>query len=90
MAYQLVRLFKKPCGAVLNKTGEEENPAENYCHEKGIPILGRIPFDRELGILNSNAKIAARENKKYRGLFSSLLENVIKEVRDETAADSQR
>ena len=49
--------------------------------ENNIPILGRIPFDNELGTLNSDAKIAARESKRYKALFSSLLETVMKEVR---------
>ena len=36
-------------------------------------MLGRIPFDNELGALNSNAEIAVNKNEKYRELFSSLL-----------------
>ena len=81
MVYDLVRLFGKPHGVVLNKCLDGENPAEKFCMEKNIPILGRIPFDTELGTLNSDAKIAARESEKFRVLFSSLLETVMKEVR---------
>lgn len=84
MVYELVTLFKKPFGLVLNKCLEDENPAENFCMEKNIKILGRIPFDGILGTLNSNAEIAVYENEKYRKLFSSLLDTVIKEVRNET------
>lgn len=90
MVYDLVKLFKKPYGAVLNKCFNEENPSKNFCVEKGIHVLGHIPFDSELGKLNSNAEIAERQNEKYKTLFSSLLENVMKEARHETAADSQR
>ena len=57
-----------------------ENPAENFCLENNIKILGRIPFDNELGTLNSNAEIAVHKNEKYRELFSSLLKTVAKEV----------
>jgi len=80
MVYELVTLFDKPHGVVLNKCQDGENPAEKYCLEKGIKILGKIPFDSELGTLNSNALISVRETKKYRELFSSLLEIVAKEV----------
>jgi MinD superfamily P-loop ATPase len=90
MVFELVNMFNKPFGAVLNKCLETENPAEEFCLEHGIPILGRIPFDRELGRLNSEARIAARENETYAGLFTSLLETVIKEARRETAPDPQR
>ena len=90
MVYDLVRLFKKPHGVVLNKCLDGENPAEKFCMENNVPILGRIPFDNELGRLNSDAKIAARENERFKELFASLLETVMKEVRHETAVGSQR
>jgi tRNA-guanine transglycosylase len=80
MVYELVKLFNKPFGVLLNKCLEGENPAEKFCLEKNIKILGRIPFDNELGTLNSNAEIAVNKNKEYRELFSSLLDTVTKEV----------
>lgn len=90
MVYDLVRLFGKQYGVVLNKCLDGKNPAEKFCMENHLPILGRIPFDHELGTLNSDAKIAARESVRFRLLFSSLLEIVQKEARHETAVDSQR
>lgn len=80
MVYELVTLFKKPFGVVLNKCLDGENPAETFCIENNIKILGRILFDNELGTLNSNAGIAVNESEKYRELFSDLLQTVIKEV----------
>lgn len=90
MVYKLVRLFNKPYGAVLNKCIPGENPAEDYCAEKGIRIIGRIDFDSELGIINSNAKIAVRENEKYKKIFLSMLQKITGEVRHETASHPQR
>lgn len=81
MVYDLVKLFNKPFGVLLNKCLEEGNPAEKFCFENNIKILGRIPFDNELGSLNSNAEIAVNKNEKYRELFSFLLKTVAKEVR---------
>lgn len=90
MVHELVSLFDKPHGVVLNKCLDGENPSEEYCIEKNIRILGSIPFDSELGNLNSNALISVRENKKYREIFSSLLEIVTKEVQNETAVNLKR
>lgn len=90
MVYDLVRLFDKPHGVVLNKCLDGENPTEEFCMEKNIPILGRIPFDKELGSLNSDAKIAASESERFRALFYSLFESVMKEVRHETTSNPQR
>jgi len=88
MVYELVKLFHKPNGVVLNKCLEGENPSEKLCIDKGIPILGRIPFDKELGTLTSDALIAARESGKYQELFSSLLQTIMREVQHETAVNS--
>lgn len=88
MVYELVKLFDKPFGVVLNKCLDGENPAEKFCLEKGIKILSRIPFDNELSMLNSNAEIVARVNEKYRHLFSSLLKTVKEEMQYETTSNS--
>jgi len=88
MVYELVQLLKRPFGVVLNKCLEGENPAKEFCLERNIKILGRIPFDQELGRLNSNARIAAGESEEYAALFADILETVRREVRHETVADS--
>ena len=88
MVYELVKIFEKPLGVVLNKCLKGENPAERFCLENNIKILGRIPYDNELGALNSNGKIAVRENKKYETIFSSLLETIKREVHHEAVINS--
>lgn len=84
IVYELVQLFDKPHGVVINKCLEGKDLAEEFCLDKGINILERIPFDKELGTLNSNGLIAARESERYKNLFSNLLDKVIEEVHHET------
>lgn len=90
MVYELVSLFGKPFGVVLNKCLDGENPSEEFCKEKGIKILGKIPFEKELGELNSKAKIAARESEKYNKLFKNILETVKGEVQYERTSYTER
>lgn len=88
MVYELVKLFGKPTGAVLNKCLTQTNPAEEFCSESGIKVLSRIPFDQDLGLLSSNAIIAVREAPRYRELFTELLNLIEQEVQHEAAANS--
>lgn len=74
MVYDLVKLFNKPFGVVLNKCLEDENPSEQFCIKNKINILAKIPFDENLGKLNSEGLIAVRESKQYHKLFRKLLE----------------
>ena len=80
MVYELVTLFNKPYGVILNKCLEEENPSEIFCNEKSIKIFGKIPYDNYLGTLNSNAMISVRMSSKYKDLFSGLLKTIAKEI----------
>lgn len=80
MVHELVKLFDKPCGVVLNKCNQGNNPSENYSVTNGLHILGKIPFDSVLGKINSDGKIAVRENLLYSGLFNNLLNSVKEEV----------
>ncbi len=90
MVYDLTRFFKKRSGVVLNKCIGGENPSEDFCREKKIPILGCIPFDKNIGTMTSDAKIAADESLEYADLFKGILENLRKAVSDEAALDTER
>ena len=77
MVADLVRIFNKPFGVILNKDlNGEANPSEEYCHENNLTILGKIPFDSELGTLCSEGKIASRENKKFHKMFRGILDKI--------------
>lgn len=89
MVYELVKLFDKPHGVVLNKCLDGENPAEEFCKEKDIKILSKFAYDKELGKLTSDGFIASRESEKYREKFSDLLGKVVEEVGHERVIDSK-
>jgi len=80
MVHELVKLFDKPYGVVLNKCFKGFNPAEQFCLENKIKILGRIPFDNQLGTVNSEARIASKEIKRYKDLFTDLLLTISEEA----------
>lgn len=81
MVYELVKLFDKPVGVVLNKYMlGEENPSEQFCKDNHINIIEKIPFDAELGTLNSNGLVAVRESMHYKELFQKMFNKLEKEV----------
>jgi len=49
MAVAAMEELRVPFGVVINKQGLNGNKTEVYCREKGIDILGRIPFQRSIG-----------------------------------------
>ena len=83
MVCELVRLFDKPYGVIVNKCMDGENPAEEYCVKNGIRILGKIPYDEELGRLNSNGLIAAWVEKEVPSCLSLCIRKVAGRCRHE-------
>lgn len=80
MVYNLVTLFNKKHGVVLNKCFEADNLVEAYCKENEIQVLAKIPFDIELGKRNSEGAIIVRENDHYRQVFEGLYKSLKREV----------
>jgi MinD superfamily P-loop ATPase len=78
MVHELVKLFEKPFGVVLNKCLDGENPSKEFCVRESAEILAEIPYDAELGGLNSNGLVAVRESTRYRELFEGLLDRIVK------------
>jgi MinD superfamily P-loop ATPase len=87
LVLELVKLFNKPYGVVINKCMENENLIETFCIENKIKVLSKIPFESDLGAINSDGEIAAK-SEKYNGLFSELLQAVVKEAEHETVTHS--
>lgn len=88
MVYELVRLFEKPFGVVINKVLDEDNPAERFCQKHRIPVLDRIPLDTKIGKLHSDGRIAAYVSDAVRARFATLWEKIQKEVQSEATAHS--
>jgi len=53
LAVEVVRKLDMPYGVVMNRVGIGGEEVEKYCHREGIPILLRIPLDRNIAMLYS-------------------------------------
>ena len=53
LAVDMVKALGIPCGVVLNRAGGAYNRIEEYCLEKDITLLMRIPLDIEIARLYS-------------------------------------
>jgi len=90
MVHELVQLYDKPYGVVLNKCIEGENPSKSYCIENNIPILLEIPYDEKLGKYQSDGRIPAREDDGFRDMFIKLQGMIDMEVGHETVISTER
>lgn len=76
MVHELAGLLGKPCGVVINKQAEAYPPLEDYCRQRGLPVLDRIAYDPALGRCLADNQIAAKVLPGYGERFRALLEKI--------------
>jgi len=74
MVYELSRVFNKKIGLVINKASDNQM-INDFANEENIEILQEIPFDKDMGYLNSVGEIVSK-NKKYRKYFEVIAEKI--------------
>lgn len=72
MVHELVRIFSKKCGVIINKADAPFEPLEKYCKENNLPVLARIPFDPEIAAMAADGEIIAERKEEFRTLFRKL------------------
>ncbi|MBC7234534.1 MAG: ATP-binding protein [Chloroflexi bacterium] len=75
LAVQVARdALHLPIAVVLNKEGAGDRAVEAYCAQEGLPILLRIPLEREIAIAYSNGRPLVDALPTYRPGFTALLD----------------
>lgn len=88
MVYELVQVFNKPFGVVINKYVEDSYAMEEFCAMHNANVLARIPFDLKLADFGAKGLVACREDQTYKTVFLELLSRIIEEARHETAVNN--
>ena len=89
LAVTLIEALALPAGVVINKSrAGDDNAVDQFCEEKQLPILMKLPFDRRIATLYSKGTNLA-DYPEYNHLFKQLFERIRKEY-NETTADHKR
>lgn len=72
LAVGLLRKLAIPVGVVVNRSDGKDRNIARYCRSKGIPVLMRIPVDREIAVAYSNGVPFIRWKKDWGPKFKSL------------------
>lgn len=72
LAVKLLEVFNIPFGVVINKHKCDQNITASYCRDKGIRILGTIPYSRDTAVLYSSGKMLI-DREEYRSIFGSIV-----------------
>ncbi|MCD6473027.1 ATP-binding protein [Candidatus Aerophobetes bacterium] len=76
LAVEVLRKIKIPFGVVINRADVGDKKVEKYCKKERIPILMRIPMDREIAISYSNGIPIVEGKPDYKEKFKELYKEI--------------
>ena len=76
LAVEVVQKMKKMCGVVINKSGNNDVIIEKYCSGKGLTIMGKIPFSRNIAQKCGNGKFCYGD-EMYDRVLSEIYHDIL-------------
>jgi len=80
LAVEVVRKLSIPFGVVINRADLGDNKVEQYCEDESIPVVMRIPFDREIAVAYSKGIPLVEAKKEYLEKFNGMFEVIARSV----------
>ena len=72
LALALTREMGLPAGVVVNRDGSGSEDVAAFCTAEGIPILARIPFDREVAAIYAEGGLVIDQHPEGAAWFSGM------------------
>ena len=82
MAVEVLQKLQIPFGVVVNRSDIGDEKVDTYCKENNIPILMRIPFDREIAFLYSQGLPFVKEKKEYGKAFQDMFSRIVSLIKE--------
>jgi MinD superfamily P-loop ATPase len=73
---EVLRELDIPAGVVINRDGIGNTDVDQFCAEAGLPVLMRIPLDREIGAGIAQGKPLVAIRPEYTHRFRNLYRRI--------------
>jgi MinD superfamily P-loop ATPase len=81
LSVETLQHLYKPFGVIVNRAGLGNNDVYDWLLENDIPLLMKIPFDREIARIYSEGRMLVEEKPEFQAQFIGLLKNIEKLVK---------
>jgi len=86
-AYDLTRELDITTGVIINRDGIGNSDVEGYCREVGLPVLLRIPLEREIGEGLAQGKTLLEIHPEYEVTFRNLYTQIAEKIAQSAVID---
>jgi len=76
LAADVVSILGIPSGVVINRDGEGADQIEEFCRQKGMPVLLRIPLDRRIAESYCRGETLVQSMPQWRRPFQGLFQSI--------------
>jgi len=80
LAAETIRQLEKPIGVVINRHGIGNSEVETYCEAEAIPVLAKIPFDKEIAGHYSRGELVFDKMDQVRTALQQIMNQIEKIV----------
>lgn len=76
MVHELVNILGKKCGVIINKQDEPYEELEEFCRQNALPVLARIPYDKDIAAVCAKGGIVSRDDENILAMFREILSKI--------------
>ncbi len=80
LAHETVKELGIPCGLVINRADLGDGKVEAYASSNNLPILLKIPFQKEIAQMYSRGALLVDEKPEWKARFLALFEKISRHV----------
>jgi MinD superfamily P-loop ATPase len=78
IAVETMKALKKEFGVIINRCGIGNNDVFEYCTQEKIPIIAKIPNDRQIAELYSSGKLIYNQHAEVRKQLDGIKDYILK------------
>jgi len=75
---ETLKTMNKEMGVVVNRAGIGNREVYQYLEDESIPLLGEIPFDKEIALCYSEGKIAVKDIPSLNVEFENIVNKIVR------------
>jgi MinD superfamily P-loop ATPase len=76
LAVEVLKQLKIPFGVIINRADIGDKKVEEYCQKENVPVLMRIPFNREIAMAYSKGEPMIRVLPEYKKDFQICFDKI--------------
>lgn len=81
LAITMVKQFNLPLGVIINRYDKGFYDLEDYLNQNSIPLVMKIPFDRQIAKNYSRGDLFIKDSLLYQNAFTQIYEKIMEIVR---------